>query len=124
MLLSHWSSGVEHKLLNTISPHGVAEMRVAELGSPTRFCCSLTRRRTSIAMRTAHSRSPSGTESSPLGYSNFDEPLTVLLIAFVSRPDSAPPKKTRFCSSLTRLWFRSWLQHSDRKSLGQDRSGR
>ena len=82
-----------------------------------RFCCSFTRRRTSNASRTAHSRSSSPIGASASGCSSLSSPLTVLFTPLMSRPESAPPQKTRPCSAGTRLWLRSWVKHSDKKSL-------
>src|ERR1035437_3638565 len=50
---------------------------------PMRFCCSLTRRRTSIARRTAHAMSSSGIGIVGSGESSFRSPLTVRLTAQV-----------------------------------------
>ena len=61
--------------------------------------------------------SSSGTGSSGDGWISFSSPLTDLATAFWSRPLRAPPKLTRPCKADDRLWPRSRLQHSLRKSL-------
>ena len=63
----------DDELLHPVVAHRVAEVGVAELGSPDRFCCSLTRRRDSSASRTAHSKSSSEIGTSGSGIEQLQQ---------------------------------------------------
>ena len=75
--------GGDHELFDSVFAQCVHENCVLRNSAGTiRFCCSFTRRRLSIASRSAHSMSSSGTATSGEGWMSFIKPLKDLFTAF------------------------------------------